>query len=138
MIFGTAVQKALNPQQLKLGLGHGRSLREFVPGSNLYDADILTVENHRVRVLGTFHTFILFAEQQHDTEFKRMMRDYVHYVPKLFEYASMAVDELGGVGTYSALHIRRGDFQYQEVKLEAEHLYSNLEPLLHRRHLTPI
>jgi len=128
----SAVKTLLASEKVRFGKGHGRDLVDFPPGSKLYEADTLTVDNRQYRMLATWHTFTLFANPQHDKALKRLMRDHVHYAMPIWEFAAKAVDELGGMGSYTALHIRRGDFQYKETRLGAEKLFHNLEPLLTR------
>lgn len=56
-------------------------------------------------------TFLFFADPNHDRELKRLMRDHVHYRRDIYEAAAAGVDQMGGLGNYTSLHIRRGDFQ---------------------------
>jgi hypothetical protein len=67
--------------------------------------------------------------------YKRFIRDYMRYkdfiqcagaeLVKAVRADSLAEDPSGG-GVYYALHIRRGDFQFKEVKLSAEQIVKNL------------
>jgi hypothetical protein len=36
------------------------------------------------------------------------------------------------LGRYAAIHIRRGDFQYKETRLEADAIMSNISPLINK------
>jgi len=119
-------------QELRFHKADNRVMIDVAPGGKLHDLDVLTVDNGQHRLLATWHTFFVFAEEAHDLALKRLMRDLVHYTDKLYQYAASGVDEMGGWATYTAMHIRRGDFQYQEVKLGAKHLFDNVKPLLER------
>merc|ERR1712166_876318 len=63
---------------------------------------------------------------------KRLMRDHVHYSEHLLQLAAPCVHKIGGSASYTSLHIRRGDFQYHEVKISAQQIFDNLAPLLKR------
>jgi hypothetical protein len=74
---------------------------------------------------------------------KRLVRDSVHYVDEIFCTAALIVNSLEeqGGGEFrwgydgcstrplqfvnSTYHIRRGDFQYKEVKLPSGELFNN-------------
>jgi len=121
------VKQLVNP----LEVANAVSDRTLVDLDNLWEADVLSVtEQHRL--LGTWHTFVIFDTAEHDKGLKRLMRDFVHYTEAMMQLAAHSVGQLGGIGSYTALHIRRGDFQYSEVKLAAERTFSNIEPLLKR------
>lgn len=66
------------------------------------------------------------------------MRDFLHYHDNIYCAAGKIVKALQlegtkrgfavddeGAGAYSAMHIRRGDFQYKKVKIPAEDWYNN-------------
>jgi len=79
------------------------------------------------RLLEHFYTFIHFEDIEMDKYYKRFVRDYVHYIDTIFCTASIIIKKLldeGGV--YSAFHIRRGEFQYKEVKISADALMENV------------
>ena len=57
--------------------------------------------------LGTWHTFVIFDTAEHDKGLKRLMRDFVHYTEAMMQLAAHSVGQLGGIGSYTALHIRR-------------------------------
>eukprot|EP00035_Acanthoeca_spectabilis_P000254 m.72153 g.72153 ORF g.72153 m.72153 type:complete len:383 (+) comp10097_c0_seq1:213-1361(+) len=110
-----AVRKSMDPTVLKRGI-EMRTLVDAAPGvggegNYLHDTDFLEVTNEPYRMLATWHTFVFFAEPTHDVEFKRLMRDKVHYRQDIYELAAAGVDQMGGLGKYTSLHIRRGDFQ---------------------------
>lgn len=67
--------------------------------------------------------------------YKRFIRDYVRYrdniqcvgheLVKLVRQDSLALNPAGG-GVYYALHVRRGDLQYKDVKISATEIVQNL------------
>jgi hypothetical protein len=94
------------------------------------------------RLLVHFYAFMLFTNPFHDHYFKRFVRDFLHYQDRIYCAAGKIVKALqieahekgfprdsGGNGGFSSLHIRRGDFQYKEVKLSAEDWYNNTKEL---------
>jgi hypothetical protein len=131
-----AVRKALDPAVLARGVEQ-RTLVDFAPGVDgkanyLYDADTLEVTNGEHRMLATWHTIIFFADAGQDRALKRLMRDHVHYRSEIVDLAANGVNQMGGLGQYTSLHIRRGDFQYQETRISASQIFTNVEPLLKR------
>ena len=82
-----------------------------------------------LRLLEHFYTFIHFEDPTMDRFFKRFVRDYVHYTDIIMCKAAIIVDKLlkeANGGQYSAFHIRRGEFQYKEVKIPATQLLENI------------
>jgi len=84
------------------------------------------------RVLTHFYAFVFFQDWKQDLWTKRFVRDHVRYTDEITCAASRVVKAIrersrvnGNNGQYDALHIRRGDFQYQETRLSAEDLYKN-------------
>lgn len=68
---------------------------------------------------------------------KRFVRDFLHYHSNIFCAAGKIIQSLQeegkqrgfaidkeGAGGYSALHIRRGDFQYKECLISSEEWYN--------------
>lgn len=85
------------------------------------------------RLLEHFYTFIHFEDDVMDRYYKRFVRDYVHYIDIIFCKAALIVEQLvkdGIDGQYSAFHVRRGDFQYKDVKISAEAMMTNVGHLL--------
>lgn len=84
------------------------------------------------RLLDHFYTFILFEDLAMDRYYKRFIRDYVHYVDVIFCKAGQIISRLlaEGNGSYSSFHIRRGEFQYNNVKISAEELLQNVGHLI--------
>lgn len=80
------------------------------------------------RLLEHFYTFIHFEDPRQDRYYKRFVRNFVHYIDTIFCKAAIIVNALNneGNGYYSAFHIRRGEFQYKEVKIPAEEWMANI------------
>jgi hypothetical protein len=76
------------------------------------------------RLFTHWYTFFLFGDLATDRYMKRMVRDYLHYNEELFcvgHKIVAALDaETGGRGKWSSFHIRRGELQYKNVKIEAD------------------
>lgn len=70
------------------------------------------------RMFGVFEAFFLFAEPANERRARAVVRDSVQYRPELWALAERAAGEgpLGGTG-YSAMHVRRGDFQYEMTQI---------------------
>eukprot|EP01031_Cornospumella_fuschlensis_P027913 gene27913-33709_t len=92
------------------------------------------------RLLEHFYTFIYFENLHMDLYFKRFVRDYVHYQREIFCKAALIVDHLlrEGNGSYTAFHVRRGEFQYKVVKLSGEKILDNLQPVMPKTSLVYI
>lgn len=94
------------------------------------------------RLLAHFYGIIHFTDPAIDNYYKRFVRDFLHYNDEIYCAAGkivkalqaegkkrgFALDNEGG-GGYSAMHIRRGDFQYKKVKLPASEWLENTKEL---------
>ena len=97
-------------------------------------------EKHH-RLLNHFYTFLFFTDAKIDHYFKRFVRDYLHYTDNIWCAAGRVLHALEEEATkfatigkpteFSALHVRRGDFQYKKVKISAEDWYDNTKDLFH-------
>jgi hypothetical protein len=79
------------------------------------------------RLLNHFYAFMYFMDPAVDNYYKRFVRDFLHYNDAIFCAAGKIVHSLPKV--FSALHIRRGDLQYKEVKISAEEWYNNTKEI---------
>jgi hypothetical protein len=90
------------------------------------------------RLLVHFYNFHHFTDPAVGNYFKRFVRDFLHYHDSIYCAAGKIVKALqaegmhrgfyvdeNGAGGFSAMHIRRGDFQYKKVKIPAEEWYEN-------------
>eukprot|EP00538_Stauroneis_constricta_P012709 CAMPEP_0119555404 /NCGR_PEP_ID=MMETSP1352-20130426/7633_1 /TAXON_ID=265584 /ORGANISM="Stauroneis constricta, Strain CCMP1120" /LENGTH=1158 /DNA_ID=CAMNT_0007602161 /DNA_START=358 /DNA_END=3834 /DNA_ORIENTATION=+ len=84
------------------------------------------------RLLQHFYTFLFFTDTTIDNYYKRFVRDFLHYKDQIYCAAGKIIHALNeDEPEWSALHIRRGDFQYKMVKLPAEEWYNNTKELWH-------
>jgi hypothetical protein len=79
------------------------------------------------RLLNHFYTFFYFTDSTIDNYYKRFVRDLLHYVDELYCAAGKIVHALNAEGTWSSLHVRRGDLQYKEVKISGQEWYDNMK-----------
>jgi hypothetical protein len=85
------------------------------------------------RVLSHFYTFIYFTDPKIDNNYKRFVRDFMHYVDGIYCAAGKIVHALNDeVKGWSSLHVRRGDLQYKEVKFSAAQWYNNTKEVWHK------
>ena len=94
------------------------------------------------RLLTHYYLMLHFTNPAIDHYFKRFVRDFLHYHDAIYCAAGkivkavqaegtrlgFTVDEEGG-GGYSAMHIRRGDFQYKKVKIPAQEWIDNTQEI---------
>jgi len=138
LIFPEAVEELDKP--IDVSLAHTEDFLGFLHGQNVdrrkpvaytkefQDAAVVHFPaTEEYRYLTHFYTFIYFVDDWTDRFYKRFMRDMMHYREDIFCAASCIVRKIWeeSNGTYSSAHIRRGDFQYKNVKLPAEELFDN-------------
>jgi hypothetical protein len=84
------------------------------------------------RLLIHFYAFLFFQDWRQDLWMKRFVRDHVRYVDEIQCAAARIVQAVreraktkspASNGEYDAFHIRRGDFQYHETRVEADKIY---------------
>jgi hypothetical protein len=92
--------------------------------------------NEQYRLLQHFYAFAFFADSEMQSFYRRFIRDYMRYkddiqcaghelVAKVRRDAKLLTPEQNGA--FYALHIRRGDLQFKEVKIGAEQMVKNLK-----------
>jgi hypothetical protein len=87
-------------------------------------------KNDEHRLLNHFYTFLFFTDPVTDNFYKRFVRDFLHYKDQIYCAAGKIVHALNDESKpWSSLHVRRGDFQYKQVKLPAEELYNNTKEI---------
>lgn len=70
-----------------------------------------------------------FVGDERMREMLRAVRNYVHYLPRVFRVAARVVAALPA--DYNALHVRRNDFQYEDIReLPVETIINNTAPVL--------
>jgi len=94
------------------------------------------------RILNHFYSFIYFTSPTISNFYKRLIRDHIHYHDVIFCAASKIIhalqnegfqkqhgfvmtDQEGGGGGFSSMHIRRGDFQWKDMRISGEEWYDN-------------
>ncbi|KAJ1460152.1 GDP-fucose protein O-fucosyltransferase-domain-containing protein [Pelagophyceae sp. CCMP2097] len=107
---------------------------------SLYDSELQAARHIHVpaqgksRLLQHHYSFAFFADPNQRSFYRRMVRDYMRYRDPIQCAGARLVDavremsrKLGHAdGAYYALHIRRGDFQYKDVKISAAQIVKNL------------
>lgn len=114
----------------------GRNLLRY--GSDLHARKSLhftSMYNGGKRYLAHFYGFLYFADQKVDAFMKRFVRDHMHYRNDIFCRATKMIDLLrrnasDKNGGYDAIHIRRGDFQFKEARLDIEGIFKAVEDVI--------
>mmetsp|Transcript_25212 Transcript_25212/g.36969 ORF Transcript_25212/g.36969 Transcript_25212/m.36969 type:complete len:317 (-) Transcript_25212:129-1079(-) len=98
-----------------------------------------------VRLLVHFYNCVWFEDWRVENWTKRFVRDHVRYIDDIMCAAARAIESIrarakenraehslslegkendtDGLGTFDAMHIRRGDFQYKKTRNNADELY---------------
>lgn len=79
------------------------------------------------RLLVDYQTFIGFEDPLKERDALLTMRNYVHFREYIFDIAAKVISRLPP--SYGAMHVRRGDLQYQQSKAGAEVIYENTKAL---------
>jgi len=100
------------------------------------------------RLLNHFYASIFFTDPMIDNHYKRFVRDHLHYRESVFCAAGKIIKSLQeeghklgfapdeyGAGGFSSLHVRRGELQFQEVKIPAEEWLENTEDIWLKKEL---
>lgn len=97
----------------------------------------------KLRLLVHFYAFLFMEDWREDLWMKRFMRDHMRYIDEIQCAAARVVKAMRQIareahptgnrlGYYSSFHVRRGDFQFKDTRIEAEDIYKNsreqLEP----------
>lgn len=93
-------------------------------------------DKYDTRLLAHFYTFLFFEDWRQDLWTKRFIRDHVRYndqlqcaaariVQAIRERARSKDPDTNPDGSYDSFHIRRGDFQFTETRIEASEIYEN-------------
>eukprot|EP00978_Attheya_sp_CCMP212_P048149 scaffold478846_cov59-Attheya_sp.AAC.3 len=85
----------------------------------------------KVRLLTHFYTFLYFEDWKQDLWTKRFVRDHLRYIDEIQCAAARVVHKIrervrnNPNGEFDSLHIRRGDFQFKDTRVDADVLYEN-------------
>lgn len=120
-----------------------RRMQEFAEGRRpvFYNDDLQKVHHLHFRgddphrLVFHFYGFIFFADLSMQNYYKRFIRDYMRYTDKIHCTASEVLSKVrekaaildpSRDGSFYALHVRRGDFQFKDVKLSASEIVKNM------------
>jgi hypothetical protein len=88
-----------------------------------------TTRQHRM--FGVFESFFLFADPDNERRARALVRDAVRYRPEIQRLAERALHAAPLAGQrFSAMHVRRGDFQYEATRISAGDILRHTENLL--------
>ena len=100
------------------------------------------------RMLAHFYGYMHFSDAAVGNYYKRLIRDLLHFRSEINCAAGKIIKALqdegkargftvdaNGAGGYSALHIRRGDFQYKKMKLSGEEWFLNTRDVLEKNEI---
>lgn len=112
----------------------------------IYDAEMqaapvvhfMCYHKMRVRMLTHFYAFLFFEDWRQDLWGKRFVRDHLRYSDEIQCAAARVVAAVrkrarerdpmdNPEGDFDSFHIRRGDFQYHNTRLEADKIYENAQ-----------
>jgi len=91
------------------------------------------------RLLVHFYAFVFFQDWKQDLWMKRFVRDHVRYIDEIQCAAARVVAAMrkrvstrtGGASTdFDTIHIRRGDFQFKETRVDASEILKQLKRVL--------
>jgi hypothetical protein len=79
------------------------------------------------RLLTHFYAFLFFADWKQDLWSKRFVRDHLRYIDEIVCAAARVVEAVRARsknkdGLFDSMHVRRGDFQYKKMKIDADEL----------------
>jgi hypothetical protein len=119
------------PQIPAAGTADAERLGEFAAGRRVFlqstpDIDDCRTLNIQSPTLEPFYAFFYFSNLAHELECKRLVRDHVRFRPYILEAGRQIAAYLG---TYAALHVRRGDFfwQYPEQDVTPEQILQSMD-----------
>lgn len=93
----------------------------------------------RVRFLVHFYAFIFFEDWKQQLWVNRFVRDHLRYIDELQCTAAKIVDAVAkrardrnpnSNGFFDTFHIRRGDFQYEDMIVDASVLYESCKDII--------
>ena len=98
--------------------------------------------NHKeqLRLLVHFYGFLFFEDWREDIWMKRFVRDHIRYKDEIQCAAGRIVEKVrkrvlertgGKSSEFDTFHVRRGDFQYKETRVEIDEIIANT-----KEHLT--
>ncbi len=91
------------------------------------------------RLLVHFYAFVFFQDWKQDLWMKRFVRDHVRYIDEIQCAAARVVAAMrkrvstrtgGASKDFDTIHIRRGDFQFKETRVDASEILKQLKRVL--------
>jgi len=83
------------------------------------------------RMFGVFEAFFLFADPENERRARALVRDAIRYRPEIWQLAERAVSQAPlAARSYSAMHVRRGDFQYNETRIGPHQILRHIACLI--------
>eukprot|EP00536_Pseudo-nitzschia_multiseries_P005750 jgi/Psemu1/238780/estExt_Genewise1.C_1120060 len=98
-----------------------------------------TSDGNEARLLVHFYAFLFFQDWKQDLWMKRFVRDHVRYIDEIQCAAARVVAKLrnriqtrtgGASKRFDTIHVRRGDFQYRETRIDADKILVQLQRVL--------
>lgn len=98
-----------------------------------------TPDGDESRLLVHFYAFLFFQDWKQDLWMKRFVRDHVRYIDEIQCAAARVVAGLrkrarertsGATDRFDAIHVRRGDFQFRETRVDAPAILESLQKVL--------
>lgn len=87
------------------------------------------------RMFGVAECFFLFGDEQIERKARTLLRDGIRFRQDIINLAEEAINAPALVGRqFSALHIRRGDFQYAKTRIGASQIRKQVQTLLSPEH----
>ena len=71
---------------------------------------------------------VYFRNPQLNRRVRRLVRDHVHFKEEIFEYAERIIRKFGDF-KFSCIHVRRNEFQFEDVRIPADEIRDNTEGL---------
>ena len=130
---------ANSKERLREQLGDRRKL--CVYGDRLQKVPVIHFmgdNNSGARLLTHFYVFLFFENYHQDLWIKRFVRDHLRYIDEIqcaaarvvHQVRTKAIENGNPDGIYDSFHIRRGDFQYKETRIDANQIYENVKDVL--------
>lgn len=137
---GTNLFKVNNPdpiERLKDNLAGRKQL--CVYDENIQKEKVVHFQcNHKekLRLLVHFYAFLFFEDWREDLWMKRFVRDHLHYRDEIQCAAARIVDKIRQhvnkrtktqTNEFDTFHIRRGDFQFKETRVDIQTIIKNTQ-----------
>ena len=97
--------------------------------------------NHKehLRLLVHFYAFLFFEDWREDLWMKRFVRDHIRYKDEIQCAAGRIVEKIrkrvlvqtnGKSTEFDTFHVRRGDFQFKDTRIEIDEIIANTKEYL--------